>query len=84
MENYKGNFISPGSFEAKTIETDIPSDIVNAIIGALQRLDDSFLISPAMINPKDLSINFGAVNKKDNKIKHTITINISSSKKQKQ
>jgi len=74
MENYKGDYYNPETFEKTEIETKIPVDLVNQMRRYLEILQ-GYLVTPALINPNDKdSVVFGIMNMKDKTMKYKVTI----------
>lgn len=73
MENYKGDYYNPETFEKTEVETKIPVNLVNEV---KQKLDDieGYLITPIMINPEDNSVIFGIMNMSDRTLKYKLSI----------
>ena len=73
MENYKGDYYNPETFEKTEVETKIPVNLVNEV---KQKLDDieGYLITPIMINPEDNSVMFGIMNMSDKTLKYKLSI----------
>jgi len=55
MENYKGDFYSPESFEKIEIETKIPVDLVKTIDESLNKVEGYF-VTPIIAKPEDLTV----------------------------
>jgi hypothetical protein len=72
MENYKGDYYNPETFEKTEIETKIPNYLVTHIKESLDKLEKHF-VTPILINPEDTSVVFGVMNN-ENKLKYRIVI----------
>jgi hypothetical protein len=72
MENYKGDFYSPESFEKIEIETKIPVDLVKTVDESLNNIEGYF-VTPIIAKPEDLSVVFGVVST-TSKLKYRVSI----------
>ena len=72
MENYKGDYYNPETFEKTEIETKIPVCLVTHIKKSLDNLEGHF-VTPTLINPEIPSVVFGVMNN-ENKLKYKIVI----------
>jgi hypothetical protein len=74
MENYKGDYYNPETFEKTEIETKIPVDLVNKIHRDLESLK-GYLSTPTLVNPDDKdSVVFGIMDMNDKTMKYKVTI----------
>lgn len=73
MENYKGDFYNPETFEKSEIETKIPVDLVNNVKQTLDSIEN-YLVTPILINPEDNSIVFGMIDLNDKSLKYKLSI----------
>jgi hypothetical protein len=73
MVNYKTYSYNPETFEKTEIETKIPVSLVEKTHLALKTLE-GYLVTPAMINPEDLSVTFGVIDMNDRTMKYKVTI----------
>ena len=73
MENYKTDYYNPETFEKSEIETKIPVDLVNKVKQSLDSMD-GYLITPTMINEKDLSVAFGVMDMNNRTLKYNVII----------
>ena len=79
MENYKETWVStwynPETFEKREIETKIPTHMVEEIKKTLDSME-GYLITPPIINEKDLSVVFGIMDTSDENygIKYKVNI----------
>jgi len=73
MENYKGDYYNPVTFEKSEIETKIPVDLVNEVNQTLNNIE-GYMITPTMINPEDNSVAFGIMDMADRTLKYKLSI----------
>jgi hypothetical protein len=69
MENYKGDFYSPESFEKIEIETKIPVDLVKTVDESLNKVE----VTPIIAKPEELSVVWGLVSTETN-LKYRVSI----------
>lgn len=73
MENYKTYSYKSETSEILDIETKIPTYIVNKIEQALIDMQ-GYCATPVLINPKDMSVVYGIIDRKDNTLKYRVSI----------
>ena len=82
MENYKETWVStwhnPETFEKREVETKIPAHMVEEIKKTLDGMD-GYLITPPIINEKDLSVVFGVMDMSDENYRMKYKVNITPS-----
>ena len=73
MENYKTDYFHPETFERTEIETNLPTDLVEAVRNCL---DDNvnYITTPTMINPEDNSVMVGVMDLNDRSLKYNIIL----------
>ncbi len=72
MENYKGDFYSPESFEKIEIETKIPVDLVKTVDESLNKVEGYF-VTPIIAKPEELSVVWGLTSI-ETKLKYKVSI----------
>ena len=73
MKNYKADYYNPETFEKTEIETKVSIDLVDKVKQSLDSMD-GYLITPTMINEKDLSVAFGVMDMNDKTMKYNVII----------
>ena len=75
MENYKETWVNPETSKKTEFETKIPTHMVEEIKKTLDNMD-GYLITPPIINEKDLSVVFGVIDKSDENYRMKYKVNI--------
>ena len=77
MENYKETWVNPETSKKTEIETKVPTHMVEEIKKTLDVMDE-YLITPPIINEKDLSVMFGVMDMSDEGYRIKYKVNITS------
>ena len=74
MEKYTTSILNFETLESTQISTEIPKILVESIQNAFNKKDGELLLTPIMVNPDDLSVVFGVIDRTSATQKYRITI----------